>query len=255
MTNSFFIPSDTKPGKSKISSLLKSLGFIERTSTPLWSYTYTRLRVDQVDFRDDYYEDVDWLYGTDFDTKWGIRISLHGTHKPEHRSLYQALTLIIAQIYETDVLFVNAKQQDVPGAEIEPNDVLNWDSVSAATSAIPPEQISIQSQDEAPESLPVKVEDDDMYLPEPTSGSQLVQVSVEEDEADDDWGDDDDWDDQEDEEEEDEEEDEVEDEDEDEDESYTSDDEEEDLWGSEEQENQTQDDGEEAHFDGIVKWD
>jgi len=259
MTNSFFIPSDTKPGKSKISSLLKSLGFIERTSTPLWSYTYTRLRVDQVDFRDDFYEDAEWLYDTDFETKWGLRISLHATHKPEHRSLYQSLTLIIAQIFESDILYVNANQQDVPGAEIEPNDVLNWDSVITATSARPPKEDD--NQDESFEeqdgdsqslswnevkskSLPGRVDGDNDYLPETPPSPQLVQVTVEDDDDDDD--DDDEWDD-----------DGWDDDEEEEEEEYPpqEEDEEEDLWGSEEQEDDSSDDEEQGDFDGIVTWD
>ena len=129
MTNSFFIPSETKPGKSKIASLLKSLGFIERTSTPLWSYTYTRLRVDQVDFRDDHYEDAEWIYDTDFDNNWAVRITLHETHKPHHQALFQALTLIASQVYETDDIYLNAKGQEVPGNSIQPQMALDWESV------------------------------------------------------------------------------------------------------------------------------
>lgn len=256
MTNSFFIPSDTKPGKSKISSLLKSLGFIERTSTPLWSYTYTRLRVDQVDFRDDYYDDADWLYDTEFETKWGIRVSLHAQHKPNHKALFQALTVIIAQIYESDELYINANGQDIPGPTLEPNLALEWESVllagtiadsegeerASAELLIPDVPKNNKESDDriAKENAdPVireeAVEVDDMYedFPEPTP--TLIQVEAQdedEDDDDDDWGDDDDddWDDE-------------------------DEDEEEDVWASDEEDDDTTDDDDGESFNGIVTWD
>ena len=257
MTNSFFIAADTKPGKSKISSLLKSLGFIERTSTPLWSYTYTRLRVDQVDFRDDYYEDSDWRYDTDFETKWGVRVSLHQTHKPHHKSLYQALTLIISQIYESEELFINADGQDVPGASIEPNLVLDWESVVLATKAqvtelkvstdegdesrvsesdewlamggspVDPSQAEQQVKSRQFNDLPTEEENTTYEDDIPHSIPTLVQVEAEDD---DDWGDDDDWDDDDD-----------------------DDDDDEDAWATDDSEEDS--DGEDGNFDGIVTWD
>jgi len=257
MTNSFFIPSDTKPGKSKISSLLKSLGFIERTSTPLWSYTYTRLRVDQVDFRDDYYDDADWIYDTEFETKWGIRVSLHAQHKPNHKSLFQALTVIIAQIYESDEIYINANGQDIPGPTIEPNLALDWESVSSAgitfdsgteeraRAELPSRdepKIDSEGDDRIAQEITQMPDDEFNDLPEPASTPQLVQVSVEE-EDDEGWGDDeDDWDDDEDDEDEDDDDDDDDDEDDDED-----------VWGSEVEDDEVEDGGED--FNGIVTWD
>ena len=247
MTQSIFIASETKPGKSKISSLLKAIGFVERTATPLWSYTYTRLRVDQVDFRDDYYEDSDWLYETDFDTKWAVRISLHKTHKPHHAALWKSLALIVSQVYDVQTVFVNQNGSDVPGQEVSSEVLLDGpkdlpetvketveEALEESAPPRPPAQESAPPPAPASEDAPAQ-EDDDFY-PEPEV--RLVSITPPEedsDDEDDDWGDD--WDD------------EIQ----FEEDSEEDDEDDEDLWPDEE-EDEEEDDGDED-FDGIVTWD
>lgn len=256
MTQSIFIASETKPGKSKITSLLKAVGFVERTATPLWSYTYTRLRVDQVDFRDDYYEDSDWLYDTDFDTKWAIRVSLHATHKPHHKALWKSLSLIIAQIYDVQTVFLNQSGTDVPGEEINAEIIVDGDVTEIKNEPSTNPKISEQSDQPSdavreedavaplrgidfPSDLGVRTvedtpTDDDFY---PETEVRLVSVEPEqiEEDSDDDWADE--WDD---------------------DIEYDEDESEEELdeddpWSEEEDEEEESSDDED--FDGIVTWD
>ena len=246
---SIFIPHETKPGKGKIASLLKSIGFVERTSTPLWSYTYTRLRVDQVDYRDDFYDDSDWLYETEFDTKWAVRVSLHTQHKANHKALWHSLALIISQVYDFEELYTNAPGTDVPGPSVEATKL----AVGAFTVKESPEEIK-ELVEMAVKPTPV-VEDktEDEYYPEPTvevvpePQPQQPPQPVEED----DWGDDedeDDWDDDED------------DWDDDDDDVQTLElkpvqSEEEDPWEDEFEDDEDEDEDDEGDFDGIVTWD
>ena len=281
MTTSFFIPSETKPGKSKIAALLKSVGFTERTSTPLWSYTYTRLRVDQVDFRDDFYDDSDWLYDTEFETKWGVRISLHETHKPQHNMLWRAIALIVSQIYETDELYSNAEGTDVPGGLVEPDLILNWEREPVIATPVVEHQTTEETDrfDELPtnEPLPrqlrpvvVELEEEEQFLPEPEpepAQPVLVQVAVdtEDDDDDDDWGDydEDEW--ADDDDDDDDEESEVEPFDDDGEEignpsedwvkGLDGADDDEDIWNDGDEDVEDGADDEDGNFDGIVTWD
>ena len=248
---SIFIPHETKPGKGKIASLLKSIGFVERTSTPLWSYTYTRLRVDQVDYRDDFYDDSDWLYETEFDTKWAVRVSLHTQHKENHKALWHSLALIISQVYDVEELYINAPGTDVPG----PSMVATKLAFEAKES---PKEIKEMVEMAVQPTPVVENKTEDEYYPEPTvevvpepQPQQPLEPVVEDDWGDD--GDEDDWDDDED------------DWDDDEDDEVQTlelkpvQSEEVDPWEDEfeddEDDDEDDDDDDEDDFDGIVTWD
>ena len=242
---SIFIPHETKPGKGKIASLLKSIGFVERTSTPLWSYTYTRLRVDQVDYRDDFYDDSDWLYETDFDTKWAVRVSLHTKHKENHKALWHSLALIISQVYDIEELYTNAPGTDVPGPSVE--------ATKLAVGTFPAKESSeelkglVEMAVAPTRDLENKTEDE--YYPEPSvevvPAPQMQQPTqpIEED----DWEadeDEDDWDDDEDDWGDDEEVQTLE--------LKPVENDDEDPWGEDFDDD---DEDEEEDFDGIVTWD
>lgn len=247
---SIFIPHETKPGKGKIASLLKSIGFVERTSTPLWSYTYTRLRVDQVDYRDDFYDDSDWLYETEFDTKWAVRVSLHTKHKENHKALWHSLALIISQVYDIEELYTNAPGTDVPGPAVEATKL----GSEAFTTKETPEELKELVETAVMPTPVVENKTEDEYYPEPTvevvPEPQIQQPTqaIEEDdwrddEDEDDWDDDeDDWGDDEDEE------------------VQTLElkpvqSEEEDPWEEEFEDEDDEDEDDEEDFDGIVTWD
>lgn len=245
---SIFIPHETKPGKGKIASLLKSIGFVERTSTPLWSYTYARLRVDQVDYRDDFYDDSDWLYDTDFDTKWAVRVSLHSQHKENHKALWHSLALIISQVYDVEELYTNTPGTDVPGPSVEATKL----AVGAPNVKESAEELNELVEATLEPTPVVENETEDEYYPEPTiqvvsePQPQQPPQPVEED----DWGDDededeDDWDEDEDDWGDDEEVQTLE--------LKPVENDEEDPW--EEDFEDDDDDDEEEDFDGIVTWD